>query len=117
MAASWEKRAADKRSRIEESIPTEWKIQSLPKGDSVMDFPEKSGILSADEIRITKLSATDLVMYLARGELKSVNVTLAFCKRAALAHQLVCCLLKWKAFHLLKDETERGSSLVYLQPC
>lgn len=92
MAASWENRAADKRARIEGSIPTEWKIQSLPKGASVMDFPEKSGILSAEELAITKLPATDLVVRLARGELKSVDVTLAFCKRAALAHQLVCCL-------------------------
>lgn len=82
-----------------------------------MGFPEKSGILSADELRITTLSATDLVTYLARGELKSVDVTLAFCKRAALAHQLVCCLLKWKFLHLLKDKTGRGSSLVYLQLC
>lgn len=91
MTSSWEKRAADKRARIEESIPTEWKIQAPPKGDSVVDFPEQSGILSAEELAITKMSATDLVANLARGELKSVDVTLAFCKRAALAHQLVCC--------------------------
>lgn len=92
MASSWEQRAADKRARIDRCIPAEWKIQSLPtpKGDSVMDCPANSGILSAEELAITTLSATDLVAKLAKGELKSVDVTLAFCKRAALAHQLVC---------------------------
>lgn len=56
-----------------------------------MDIPEKSEVLSAEELAITKLSATELVANLANGELKSVDVTLAFYKGAALAHQLVCC--------------------------
>lgn len=89
MTATWEERAADKRHRIEQSIPAEWKVKSLPTADSVFDFPEKSGLLSEKELEITQSSATDLVAKLAKGELKSVDVTLAFCKRAALAHQLV----------------------------
>lgn len=89
MATSWEERAADKRNRINDSIPQEWKIQSLPIEDSVFDFPKKSGILSDQELAITESSASDLVKKLAQGELKAVDVTVAFCKRAALAHQLV----------------------------
>lgn len=90
MAQSWEDRAADKQKRISDSIPKEWRIQSLPQGDSVFDFPEKSGLLSSQELAITQSSAVDLVRKLAVGELKAVDVTIAFCKRAALAHQLVC---------------------------
>lgn len=93
--ASWEERAADKRNRINDSIPQEWKIKSLPIEDSVLDFPKKSGILSDQELAITESSASDLVKKLAQGELKAVDVTVAFCKRAALAHQLVNCCLEF----------------------
>ncbi|KAE8158943.1 Acetamidase [Aspergillus tamarii] len=89
--ASWEDLAADKRARLEKSIPDEWKIKTVPTEGSVIDLPEKSGVLSPSEIKITNSSATELVAQLANGTLKSVDVTLAFCKRAALAHQLVNC--------------------------
>jgi len=54
-----------------------------------MQVPVESGILSPRELEITNSSAVDLASELACGRLKSVDVTLAFCKRAALAHQLV----------------------------
>ncbi|KAJ5211857.1 acetamidase [Penicillium cinerascens] len=95
MATKWEERAADKRNRIDDSIPSEWKIQNLPTDDSVFDFPQRSGLLSGQELTITQSSATDLVKKLAQGELKAVDVTIAFCKRAALAHQLVNCCLEF----------------------
>ncbi|KAJ5132644.1 acetamidase [Penicillium atrosanguineum] len=95
MATSWEERAADKQNRINDSIPQEWKIQTLPTEDSVLEFPKKSGILSDQELAITQSSASDLVKKLAQGELKAVDVTVAFCKRAALAHQLVNCCLEF----------------------
>jgi amidase len=86
---SWEKTAAEKRARIEASIPQEWRIKTKPTEDSVMNFPQTSGIMSAEELAITESSATDLVAQMAAGKLTSVAVTTAFCKRAALAHQLV----------------------------
>ena len=86
---AWEKTAADKKVRIAASIPQEWRIKSLPIEDSVMNFPKISGIMSREEIAITESSATDLVTQMAAGRLTSVAVTTAFCKRAALAHQLV----------------------------
>lgn len=89
MPEKWEELVADKRARLEKTIPAEWKIQTLPTEDSVIDYPTKSGLLSAKELEITNSTATDLVAKLATGELKSYDVTLAFCKRAALAHQLV----------------------------
>jgi amidase len=87
---AWEKTAADKKARIEASIPQEWRIKSLPTEDSVINFPRISGIMSTEEVAITESSATDLVAQIAAGKLTSVAVTNAFCKRAALAHQLVC---------------------------
>lgn len=89
MASSWEELAADKRKRINDSIPHEWRLQALPSDDSVFDFPAKSGLLSDQELKITESTASDLVQQLAEGKLTAVAVTTAFCKRAALAHQLV----------------------------
>ena len=88
---TWEKTAAEKKARIAATIPQEWRIKSLPTEDSVMGFPKISGIMSPKEIAITESSATELVAKMAAGKLTSVAVTTAFCKRAALAHQLVCC--------------------------
>lgn len=87
---TWEDTAADKRDRIAKSIPSEWRIDTSSLSDNVMGVPAECGILSAEELEITESSAVDLVAKLAKGELKSVTVTTAFCKRAAIAHQVVC---------------------------
>ena len=89
MATSWEKTAQDKKSRIADSIPKEWRIDIIPQDDNVMGYAKTSGLLSDEEISITESSAVDLVAKMAAGELTSVAVTTAFCKRAALAQQLV----------------------------
>lgn len=88
---SWKEKAEDKRARITARIPSEWRIKSSPPADelSVMSYPKKSGIMTTEELAITESSATDLVAQMATGKLTSVAVTTAFCKRAALAHQLV----------------------------
>ncbi|GAB7356939.1 hypothetical protein MBLNU459_g7784t1 [Dothideomycetes sp. NU459] len=86
--AKWEEIAAEKRARLESSIPSEWRIDTSNLGDNVMDVPEQCGLLSADELAITNSSAVDLVAKLAKGVLKAVTVTTAFCKRAAIAHQV-----------------------------
>lgn len=86
----WKDIAADKKERIANSIPKEWRIDTSDLPSSVIDYPAQSGILSKEELAITNSTAVDLVQKLATGQVKSVDVTLAFCKRAALAHQLVC---------------------------
>jgi len=90
MAQSWEKTAQDKKARIFESIPEEWRIKTAVTDNSVLEYPKTSGIMSAEELAITESTAVDLVAKMAAGELTSVAVTTAFCKRAALATQLVC---------------------------
>lgn len=87
---AWKDLAAEKKRRIDASIPPEWRLKTQTTGAvSVMDYPKESGIVSADELAITESSAASLVKKMALGELTSVAVTTAFCKRAALAHQLV----------------------------
>jgi amidase len=87
----WKTLAAEKKSNLEASIPTEWRIKTLPTDDSVMSFPGRSEILTREELNITESSATELVQDLASGKLSSVAVTTAFCKRGALAQQLTNC--------------------------
>jgi amidase len=86
---AWQETAEKHRSRIAATIPDEWRLTSVPSGDSVMSVPRDSGLLTPEELAITESTATDLVAKMAARELTSVAVTMAFCKRAALAHQLV----------------------------
>ena len=51
--------------------------------------------MSPDELRITGLSAVQLLKELAHGKLTSVAVTSAFLHRAALATQLLNCTLEY----------------------
>jgi amidase len=92
---TWQEIAADKKSRITASIPPEWRITSIPSGDNVVGYPKISGIMSFEELEITESSASYLVANIAVGKLTAVAVTTAFCKRAALAHQLVNCVLEF----------------------
>lgn len=90
---SWEVKAARKRAALLASIPKEWIIPAelLPPAsqDDVTTWPQTSGWFTAEELAITDLSASELVPKLASGQLTSVAVTMAFCKRASAAHQLV----------------------------
>ncbi|KAL4924075.1 amidase [Aspergillus undulatus] len=95
MTSTWEQKAADKRDRLAKTIPEEWRLKTLPTGDNVLDVPKTSGILSEHELAITESSASDLVESLASGKITAVAVTLAFCKRAALAQQLTNCTLEF----------------------
>ncbi|KAF7869862.1 hypothetical protein EAF04_004646 [Stromatinia cepivora] len=92
---SWQEIAKDKKERISASIPPEWRLKHQPTDVSVMGYTDTADIMSIDEVAITNSSATDLVTKMARGELTSVAVTTAFCKRAALAHQLLNCALEF----------------------
>ncbi|KAF4594398.1 Acetamidase [Ophiocordyceps camponoti-floridani] len=95
-SSSWQQTATAKRNALTASIPPEWHIPSslLPptSQDAILDWSETSGWLTTSEAVVTRLSASDLVSRLASGSLRSEEVTIAFCKRAAVAHQLVNCL-------------------------
>lgn len=94
---SWEELGAKKRSELQASIPKEWRIPEnlMPpeSQDDVTGWPETSGWFTEEELAITNSTIEELLSKLATGVLKSEDVTLAFCKRAAAAHQLVSFFL------------------------
>jgi amidase len=91
----WREIAARKQDAQKAKIPRDWLLSSLPSS-SVLDvrsLPSTCGLLTPTELDITSNhDATSLVSLLATGRLTSVAVTTAFCKRAAIAHQLTNCL-------------------------
>ena len=68
----------------------EWKERSGVTVEEVLKGREGPAILSERELDITSNNdAVDLVEKIRAGELSSEEVVTAFCKRAAVAHQLV----------------------------
>ncbi|KAF9876787.1 hypothetical protein CkaCkLH20_05633 [Colletotrichum karsti] len=94
--APWELAGAKKREALAASIPEEWRVpKDLLPPESQADvtaWPETSGWFTAKELAITNSTAAELLPKLASGQLKSLDVTKAFCKRAVAAHQLTNCL-------------------------
>lgn len=90
--STWQDIVAEKKRRQTASIPKEWLI--TPPADDVLDVtdvPSNCGLLSALELEITAVSEVAVLLNkLATGKWSSVEVTTAFCKRAVVAHQLVC---------------------------
>ncbi len=89
----WKKKAAAKRAAQHESIPKEWRLpEPLPKPKNAYEYIKISGVLSEEELGITEITdAALLLRKIANGSLPAVSVTKAFCKRAAIAQQLVRC--------------------------
>ena len=98
--SDWESLAASKRASNLEKIPPEWRLPSdlttrfhESSAENVLDIPSTCGILTPKELEITEnYDASDLVQMMANKELSSREVTVAFCKRAAVAQQCVNCL-------------------------
>lgn len=91
MMEPWQKLAEETKASIKAALPKEWLLPAPRPQDveDVMSIPYECGILSDQELFLTDQDATTLAGMLAEGKLKSYDLTLAFCKRAAIAHQLV----------------------------
>lgn len=93
----WQALIDEKRAQREASIPSQWRIPkrvadkvSPNASVSAFDLLEETDILSQEEREITELhDATSILAALAAGKVSSLAVTTAFCKRAAIAQQLV----------------------------
>lgn len=89
----WTSVVADNLARRDALFPQDYLVpaeQLPPKSQlNVIDFPKACGVLTAQEIEITETNGPALVEKMIAGELSSVDVTRAFCKRATVAHQLV----------------------------
>jgi amidase len=98
----WQARGAEKGARCQTLIPKPWHLPSAllqtlkhPLESSKNNLIElgivrRSGLLTDKELKITEAyDVQGLLKALASGELSSLEVTVAFCKRAAIAQQLV----------------------------
>ncbi|EMD42024.1 hypothetical protein CERSUDRAFT_79624 [Gelatoporia subvermispora B] len=106
--SSWQEQVADKRRRLQESLPKEWLITPPPDDQlNRMDVPETCGLLTPRELEITNKADVAVVLQkLASAEWSSVEVTTAFCKRAVIAHQLTNCLAEVLFDRALRRATE-----------
>ena len=88
---SWKTLAEAKRDAILKSIPEKWRVSKLPSNEEQVDVtgPFIHQFLNEQEILITETDAVGIVEKTSSGQWSAVEVTEAFCHRAALAHQLV----------------------------
>ncbi|RDL36882.1 uncharacterized protein BP5553_06234 [Venustampulla echinocandica] len=97
MVTSWENTAATVQAALKAKIPKEWLLEesglsSKPK--NVLPVFKSCSLLSDKELEITDVQ--DCVAHLEKvhsKEWSALEVTVAFCKRAAVAHQLLNCLM------------------------
>ena len=77
----------------DESIPKQWMLasESLPAQSrlNVTGVPDESGLLSAEELRMTEQDARGLLEAYKSGTWSVQDVTTAFLKRATIMQQLV----------------------------
>ncbi|KAK2035599.1 amidase [Colletotrichum zoysiae] len=101
----WEIIAARHRNEQHQAIPQDWiippsKLEELNGTGTAnegrlidLEAARKSSLLTEKELKITEnYSARELLNKIHTGALSSEDVTVAFCKRAALAQQLTSCL-------------------------
>ena len=86
-----------KRELLESKIPAEWRIPDSIRArahrqstESAFTLLDETTLLTERERKITEsYDAKALLQLLANGSITSLEVTTAFCKRAAIAQQLV----------------------------
>ncbi|KAL4931441.1 amidase signature domain-containing protein [Aspergillus undulatus] len=97
-ASTWEAIAQRKRAERASRIPKEWLLPDAIASNSTaspVGLPERSDLLSQREQDLTSPEthdATSLLYGLSTFAVSSTELVTAFCKRAAIAHQLTNCL-------------------------
>jgi len=87
--------ARRKQAERQSRIPKQWLLSSLPSQTTldVRSIPRTCGVLTSQEIEITEnYDATSLAQAIRSRALTAEVVTVAFCKRAAIAQQVCNCL-------------------------
>lgn len=91
----WEKTAAAKRASTYAKIPIPWRFdqEDLKKASEQRDLTGQyiEKYLEPEEIAIINLPAASIVSSIRDRRLNALQVTSAFCERAALAQQMVFC--------------------------
>lgn len=91
-AIPWKEAAAAKRQSILDAIPPKWRINNpIPPPQELRDVtgPYIQQFLTPREIEVTETDAVGIAEKTTSGQWTALEVTEAFCHRAALAHQLV----------------------------
>jgi amidase len=90
---SWEDRAAAKVAEVASMIPRHWRISEEDRDRAKklrnLTGPFIESFLSESEASIIRLDSLALVEQIADRSLTSLEVTKAYCKTAAIAHQIV----------------------------
>ncbi len=90
----WQSKAAAKKAAILASIPEEWRLSpaqlKLAEGKRDITGPFIQQFLDDAEVTIISLDSVPIVEAIKSRKLSTVQVTRAFCKTAAIAHQIVC---------------------------
>ncbi|KAL3496408.1 fatty-acid amide hydrolase [Aspergillus germanicus] len=113
--SDWRVLVTKKRAELDGQVPVEWRLSesflaTIPASGRLIedDVVRRSGILTEAELDITEnYSASELLPKLACGDVSSLQVTTAFCKRAAIANQLTSCLTE----HFFDKALERAQFL------
>jgi amidase len=88
--ADWQIKAAAKRKQRDALLPPETRVNVPADLLDVSGVPASSGVLSPEDIEITEApSVTALLVSIHSKRYTSEQVVRAFCRRAAVAQQLV----------------------------
>ncbi|KAF0642416.1 hypothetical protein FPSE5266_05311 [Fusarium pseudograminearum] len=94
--STWECRAAAKRAEILDKIRPEWRLspKDLQRARQQRDItgPFIQQFLDERDVSVTSMTSAPILKALGEGKLSAVQVASAFCKRAAVAHQINNCL-------------------------
>lgn len=90
---SWKETARQRRQQQLDSIPAQWRLKSVPADFKDSRYViERCGILSPTELDITNtIGARKILRRYEEGYWSVSEVVTAFCKRAAIATQLIGC--------------------------
>ncbi|EPT05414.1 hypothetical protein FOMPIDRAFT_130741 [Fomitopsis schrenkii] len=108
--ADYETVAKTERARLDASIPLNLRLSldlvaNLPQ--DVSEVPETCGLLTDEQIRITRMDGTALAQEIASGKITAVDAVTAVASRAAIAEQLVHPLTEF----FLEEGLERARQL------
>ncbi|USP74811.1 uncharacterized protein yc1106_02085 [Curvularia clavata] len=109
-SAKWELVSQRKKAEQNARIPAEWRLSMLPGPEvhNYTEIPRECGLLTKEELQITEqYDAVALAKVIREKQLKCLDVARAFCKRAAIAHQLTNCLTEI----FFEDALKRASEL------
>ncbi|TEY34599.1 hypothetical protein BOTCAL_0623g00020 [Botryotinia calthae] len=91
--STWQSIATRRQQEIKSSIPSEWLLPTdLLQSKRPLDLVKTCGLLNEREVKIVYSTAVDLLEKMRTREYTAVEVTTAFCKASAVAHQATNCL-------------------------